>query len=360
MSDLTDLLEAPAPGAGIEAGADFEVVQPGPEQMVTRRRIIIGFGLAAMTSPLAAYAQQRKVIGYLANNSEPRGVRTFQAFVAGLHELGWIEGKNLEIRIRTSEGKDGIFPALAAQLVHENVDVIVTTGAESTRAAKEATQTIPIVFGSTANPVELGLVNSLGRPGGNVTGMAFFSLELGPKRLQLLKEILPNATRIARLYAASNAYMAPAFARGPDTAARALNVTLEHIPVKEAADFDRALQAAADRRVQAVTVEQDAVFVRPASRERMANLALKHHLPMMGPDRRYAESGALIAYGENFEAMYRRAADFVNRILRGAKPADIPVEQPTVLEMVVNLKTAAALRIAVPKSIQLTADRVIQ
>jgi putative ABC transport system substrate-binding protein len=328
--------------------------------MISRRRILVAGASIAMT-PLFAHAQQRKVIGYLANNRNPRVIPTFKAFVETLQQSGWIEGKNLEIRIRSSENDDTRFPALAAELVRENVDVIVTTGAGSTRAAKEATKSIPIVFGSTANPVELGLVDSLARPGGNVTGMAFFSLELGPKRLQLLKEILPQASRFARFYSANNRYMAPELAREPDSAARALHLTLEHIAIGSRADFEEAFRAAAASRVSAVTVEADAVFVNPKDRARLADLALKHRLPLMGPDRRYAASGALIAYGENFEAMYRRAATFVDRILHGrAKPVDIPVEQPTVVDTAVNLKTAQALGITIPETILLAAEHVIR
>ena len=330
--------------------------------MTSRRQIVLLLGGAALGVPRLALAQAQKVyrIGYLANQADPRGSSTsFKAFLEGLREQGWVEGKNIEIAILTSGGRDEAFPDLAAQFVREKVDVIVTTGVASTRAAKDATKDIPIVFGSSANPVEFKLVSSLSRPGGNVTGMAFFSLELGPKRLQLLKQIVPRARRIARLYSASNPYMAPKYAREPDAAARALNMRLQHIAVKTTADFESAVRSAADARADAMTVEADALFVARASRERLAELAIQHRLPMMGPDRRYADSGALLAYGENFEAMYRRAAYFVSRVLRGAKPADIPVEQPSVLELVVNLKTAGALGVSVPTDLQLTANRVI-
>lgn len=326
--------------------------------MISRRKFLIASG-CTLIAPRPVFAQQRKVIGYLANNPDPSVIPTYQAFVQTLQQQGWIEGKNLDIHVLSSENDDTRFPALAAQLVQENVDVIVTTGAGSTRAAQKATRAIPIVFGSTANPVELGFVKSLARPGGNVTGMAFFSLELGPKRLQLLKEIAPHAKRFARLYSANNRHMSPELAREPAAAARSLNVALEHLPIRTAADFEGAFRSAVRDRCDAITVEADAVFVRPADRAQLAKLALQYRLPMMGPDQRYAASGALIAYGENFEAMYRRAAMFVDRILRGTKPADLPVEQPTVVETAVNLKTARALGLSIPEPILLAAEYVI-
>ncbi len=307
-----------------------------------------------------ARGQQRKVIGYLANNPDPKAIPTYRAFIQGLNQLGWIEGKNFEIRIRSSENDDSRFPALASELARQNVDVIVTTGAGSTRAAQAATKTIPVVFGSTANPVELGFVKSLAHPAGNVTGMAFFSLELGPKRLQLLKEIVPQAKRFARFYSAGNQHMSPEVAQEPAAAARALNVVLEHVALRSSADFEPAFKSAVQKQVDAVAIEADAVFVNPADRAHLARLALQHRLPMIGPDRRYATSGALITYGENFEAMYQRAAYFVHRILNGAKPSELPVEQPTVVETAVNLKTAQALGITIPETILVTAEHIVK
>jgi len=326
---------------------------------MSRRRFIMAAGLLVLPV-VPARGQQRKVIGYLANNPDPKAIPTYRAFIQGLNQLGWIEGKNFEIRIRSSENDDSRFPALAGELVRQNVDVIVTTGAGSTRAAQAATKTIPVVFGSTANPVELGFVKSLAHPDGNVTGMAFFSLELGPKRLQLLKEILPQAKRFARFYSAGNQHMSPEVAQEPAAAARALNVVLEHVALRSSADFEPAFKSAVQKQVDAVAIEADAVFVNPADRAHLARLALQHRLPMIGPDRRYATSGALITYGENFEAMYQRAAYFVHRILNGAKPSELPVEQPTVVETAVNLKTAQALGITIPETILVTAEHIVK
>jgi len=326
---------------------------------MSRRRFIMAAGLLVLPV-VPARGQQRKVIGYLANNPDPKAIPTYRAFIQGLNQLGWIEGKNFEIRIRSSENDDSRFPALASELARQNVDVIVTTGAGSTRAAQAATKTIPVVFGSTANPVELGFVKSLAHPAGNVTGMAFFSLELGPKRLQLLKEIVPQAKRFARFYSAGNQHMSPEVAQEPAAAARALNVVLEHVAVRSSADFEPAFKSAVQKQVDAVAIEADAVFVNPADRAHLARLALQHRLPMIGPDRRYATSGALITYGENFEAMYQRAAYFVHRILNGAKPSELPVEQPTVVETAVNLKTAQALGITIPETILVTAEHIVK
>src|SRR2546425_2776165 len=313
--------------------------------MMTRRRLLIALACGVLAQSFPSYAQQQPkvfLIGYLANQHDPWATSTsFQAFVAGLRELGWIEGKNIEIRIRTSGGRDEMFPYLAAEFVRENVDLIVTTGAASTRAAKAATDSIPIVFASSADPVQQNFVASLARPGGNVTGLAILAQEIAAKRLQLLKEALPHASRIARLYSSTNPKMAPATMREPDRAAALLGMTVEHIPVASAEDIDSALAAAARDGADALIVEPDAVFI--VNRTRLTAAALKYRLPLMGPDGRYAEAGALMAYGENFAARYRRAAFLVHKILQGAKPADLPVELSTFFELVVNLKTAKAL-----------------
>jgi putative tryptophan/tyrosine transport system substrate-binding protein len=325
---------------------------------VSRRALLIVLG--ALPLPLRAFAQQPKVfrIGYLANQHDPRTTSTsFQAFVAGLRELGWIEGKNIEIRIRTSGGRDEMFPYLAGEFVRENVDLIVTTGSGSTRAAKAATDTIPIVFASSADPVQHKIVESLARPGGNVTGLAFLVQDLVPKRLQLLKEALPRLSRIARVYYAGNPKLAPTVMPDPDTAAAALGMTLDHIAVRGPEDIEGVFAAARNTGAEAAMVEPDAIFI--VNRVALAAAALKYRLPMMTGDARYADAGALIAYGEDFAARYRRAAFLVHQVLQGAKPADIPVEQPTFFELVINLKTAKALGVSVPTAFLQQASRVI-
>jgi len=322
--------------------------------MNRRRNVLIALVVFAVAVPLASFAQQQKLyrIGYLANDPD-RSSPTFQAFIEGLREFGWIEGRNIDIHYLTSNGRDERFTELAAEAVRDNVDLIVTTGSGSTRAAIASTDRIPIVFGSAANPVEQKFVASLARPGGNVTGLALLLQELGPKRLELLKEILPRATRIGRLYQA-NVATAPT---GGDEA-QALRITLLNIPTASVDDIEAAFATAARNKVDAITVQSDSMFV--VNRSKIAALAIKHRLPMMCADGRFTEAGALASYGENFASRYRRAAIYVDKILRGAKPADLPVEQPAIFELVINLKTAQALRITIPKEILLRADRIIK
>jgi putative tryptophan/tyrosine transport system substrate-binding protein len=315
-----------------------------------------------LIAPLAGVAQQQKVytIGYLANDPDPRkSSSSFKAFIDALHELGWVEGQNIEIRVRSSGGRDEMFPGLAAEFVREKVDIIVTTGSGSTRAAKAATTSIPIVFGSAANPVEQKFVDSLARPGGNVTGLAILVQELGPKRMEVLKEMVPRATRFARFFSRTNIVrLQPAIMTEYDAAARALGVTVQHVSVAKPEDIEPAFAAAASSQIDAVIVEADAVLV--VNRAKVAELALKHRLPLMGPDGRFVQVGALASYGENFASRYRSAGFLVDKILRGAKPADLPVEISSVFEMGVNLKTAKALNLAIPNSIRVQANVVVR
>jgi len=328
--------------------------------MITRRRIVFGLGATALGWPFAAYPQRQKpVIGYLANDPD-RSSPTFRAFEDALRELGWSEDKdNIVIRYETSEGRDDRFPALAEKVVRNGANIIVTTGSPSTRAAKAATSTIPIVFGSAANPVEQKFVASLARPGGNVTGLALLVQELGPKRLQLMKEALPHATRFARFYQSTSLKpIQPKIIKEDEAAARALGVSLQQTAVTDLEDIAPAFAAAVRDRIDAVEVTAASVFV--VNRKLVASLALKHGLPLMGPDGRFAEAGALLSYGENFAARYRRAAFLVDKILRGSKPADIPVEQPAIFELVANLKTASALGIALPDLFMVQVERVVK
>jgi putative tryptophan/tyrosine transport system substrate-binding protein len=328
--------------------------------MISRRAMLMALGAGALTAPLPTFGQQARVyrIGYLANDPD-RASPTFQAFAAALRELGWSEGTNIEILYLTSAGRDELFTEFAAESVRENVDVIVTTGSASTRAAMIATATIPIVFGSAANPVEQKFVASLARPGGNVTGLALLVQELAQKRLQLLKQILPRATRFGRLYQASNiVVMQPAIAKEYDAAAQKLGVAVQHIPVTDLQDIETAFAAAARNDIVAMTLLADALFV--VNRGWLAKRALAYRLPMLCPDARFVEAGALASYGENFASRYRRAAFLVDKILRGAKPADIPVEQPEIFELAINLTTAKALGVQLPDPVLLQAERVIR
>jgi putative ABC transport system substrate-binding protein len=324
------------------------------------RRSLLALGAGALSVPVVVFAQREKVrrIAYLANDPDRAGP-TFQAFIGAMRELGWVEGTNPEIRYQTSAGRNELFPEIAAQAVAEKVDLIFTTGSPATRAAIAATDRIPIVFGSAANPVEQKFVASLARPGGNVTGLALLVQELGPKRMQFLKGILPGAKRFARFYQASSvAAIQPAIIKVDDAMARELGVSLHHVPVESLDEIEPAFAAAARDGVDALHVTAAPLFV--VNRGWIAKLGLRYRLPMMCADSRFAEEGALASYGEIFAARYRRAAFLVDKILRGAKPADIPVEQPSTFELVINMKTAQAMGITIPGSIMLQAERVIR
>ena len=324
-----------------------------------RRRAMVVLGAVALTGPPVLFAQQQKLrIGYLANDPD-RASPTFRAFAGALNELGWIEGINLEILYFSSGGRDELFPDIAANAVRSNVDLILTTGSASTKAAIAATDRIPIVFGSAANPVEQKFVASLARPGGNVTGLALLVRELGPKRLQLMKELLPHGSRFARLYhSASIAPLQPSIISEDDAAAKSLGVKLQHVPVKNIDGLEAAFATAARDRVDGIITTAAALFV--VNRDWLAKLAINYRLPMMSADARFCEAGALISYGENFSSRYRRAAFLVDKILRGTKPGDLPVEQPAVFELVLNLRTAKALGMSIPASIVLQADRLLK
>lgn len=275
---------------------------------------------------------------------------------AGLRELGYVEGRNIALEFRWADGNYERAPALAAELVRSNVDVLVTHGTPGTRAAKEATRTIPIVMATAGDAVLVGLVASLAKPGGNVTGTTFFNPELAAKRLELLKEALPRLTRVAALINPDNPAMGPVSAAMEPTA-KALKLELQPFEVRSAADFGSVLASMATRKVGGVVVVEDGLI--NANTPAIADLAMKLRLPAIGITE-LAQAGALMAYGASFPDMYRRAAVFVDKILKGVKPGDIPIERASKFETVLNLKTARALGIAFPQSILVRADRVIE
>jgi putative tryptophan/tyrosine transport system substrate-binding protein len=326
-----------------------------------RRRSILALVGLALAAPFVALAQQQKIyrIGYLAADPNVKTAsQTFRAFVDGLQKLGWVEGKNIELRIKTSSGRTERYPELAAELVRENVDVIVATGSASIRAAKAATDRIPIVFGSAANPVEQKFVVSLAKPGGNVTGLATLREQVASKRLQLLKEIVPNVSRVARLYSPTNMALQDVITQEYKAAATALGLDLNSVPVTHVEHIDAAFTTAIRNGANAVIVEPEPIFT--VDRRAVAALALKHRMPLMSGDLRLAEAGALAAYSPDFVAQYARAAVYVDRILRGASPADLPVEMPTAFTFALNMKTAAALSLVLPESVVIQADRLIK
>jgi putative ABC transport system substrate-binding protein len=324
-----------------------------------RREVITLLGGAAAAWPLVARAQQAtKVsrigfVGLTAADSLPQ--RT-EAFRAGLRDLGYQEGRNIVIEFRWAEGRYEQLPALFNELVRRNVDVIVTHGTPGILAAKQATATIPIVMATSGDAEASGLVASLARPDGNVTGLTFFNPELAAKRFELLKEVLPGLTEVGLLLNPANPINEPIVPTIKLTA-QVLGLEVHPFGVHSTAEFEGAFAAMAAKRVGAVVIIDDAVLI--ANAPAVARLALQQRLPSSGwPD--YAIAGGVIGYGVNFPDLFRRAAIFVDKILKGAKPADLPVERATKFETIVNLKTSRALGLELPTATLLRADEVIE
>jgi putative ABC transport system substrate-binding protein len=323
-----------------------------------RREFITLFGGAAVAWPLAARAQQTRIfrIGYLDPGSISRVV-PFNAFMNAFRELGWVEGGNVACERRYAENHLERLPEFAAELVRLNVDVILASGTLGPLAAKRATSTIPIVMTAAGDPVGSGLVASLARPNGNVTGMSLMAPDLGGKRLELLKEIVPRLSHVAVLWNAANPYPALAF-QETQAAGQKLGIQVQSLEVRGADDFDEAFERMRRQRPDALIAIEDPLTV--TYRKRIAELAVDEKLPSLYGVREFVEAGGLVSYGGNVADLFRRAAGYVDKILKGAKPADLPVQQPTRFEMVINLKTARTLGITVPLIMQMTADEVIE
>ena len=329
---------------------------------MNRRTFLAGTGAVLLAVPLAAEAQQTKKvvrIGWLASkllaDSETQPLA--EAFAQGLRSHGWIEGENITIVRRYAERPER-YPAVATELATLRPGVIVTAlGEPAIVALKNATSTIPIVMLISADPVGTGLVASLARPGGNITGMSILAPEMGGKRLEILKQAVPKAVRVAVLW--NTAYQGKA-AEFMDTqaTATALKVTLQPLEVRESRDFDHVLAISARHRPDAMVVFADLLTV--SHRRQIIEHAMKFRLPMISELGEFAKAGALMSYGAGIADLFRRAAGHVDKILKGAKPADIPVEQPTTFELVINLKTAKALGLTIPPSLLGRADEVIQ
>jgi len=323
---------------------------------------IVTLTLSLLAAPLAADAQQAgKVprIGFLGVTSPSDRPSHLDAFRQRLRELGWVEGQNIVIDYRYAEGRVDRLPDLAAELVRLKVDLIVASaGTQAATAAKNATETIPIVMIYVRDPVGNGLIASLARPGGNVTGVSGSAgLELFAKQLELLKETVPKIRRVAILSNPDNAYHQLAI-REVNVAARSLGVQLQLLEARGPNEFDGAFAAMAKERVGALLVLSDAIF--GSHRTRLADLAARSRLPAAFGVRDDVEAGGLMSYGPSILDSYRQAATYVDRILRGAKPAELPVERPTKFELVINMKTAKALGLTIPQSVLLRADEVIQ
>ena len=324
-----------------------------------RREFITLLGVAAHSWPVAARSQQpTKVarIGFVGPTAADSLPERVEAFRAGLRELGYQEGRDIVIEFRWADGRYERLPALFNELVRRDVDVIITHGTPGILAAKQATATIPIVMATSGDAEASGLVASLARPGGNVTGLTFFNPELAAKRFELLKEILPSLTEVGLLLNPANPINEP-IVPAIKLTAQALRLEVHPFGVRGPAEFEDAFAAMAARRVGAVVVIDDATLI--ANAPAVARLALQQGLPSSGwPD--YAVAGGLIAYGVNFPHLFRRAASFVDKILKGAKPADLPVERATKFETIVNLKTAKAPGLDVSPTLLIRADEVIE
>ncbi len=321
-------------------------------------RPVFNLMVALLVSPLAAEAQQAGVprIGFLGAASASGYAPQLKAFRQGLRELGYVEGKNIAIEYRWAEGDYNRLPELAAELARLKVDVLVTHGVPGTLAAKRTTTTIPIVMAVVGDAVATGLVASIARPGANLTGSAFFNPEVAAKRLELLKEAVPRIARVAILLNPDNPVNGPIL-QAVDATANALKVEVQQVEARGPKDFEGVFSAVARRRMDALMVQDDGMLI--ANARGLAELAAKKRLPSTG-FKEFAEAGGLMAYAVNFLDMFRRAAAFVDKILKGAKPADLPVEQPTKFELAINLKTAKALGLTIPQSILIRADEVIQ
>jgi putative ABC transport system substrate-binding protein len=329
---------------------------------VIDRRTFVGLVASALLAlPRGIEAQQtEKVrrIGFIGPNSAEIGGHLLAAFRQELRERGWVEGQNVVIESRFAEGNVDRLPVLVAELIRLKVDVILTGASIATWAAKNATTSIPIVMGASADALGEGLVTSLAHPGGNITGMTFLvGPEIAGKQLQLLKEMAPAASRVAVLANPTNRSHA-AFARGLKVTARSLGAQLQVLEASRPDQLDSSFAAMTKERAAALLVLTDSMFV--GQRQRIADLAARSRLPALYSQKEFVAAGGLVSYGPSLTDMFRRAAIHVDKILRGAKPGDIPVEQPTNFELVINLKTAKALGLTIPQPLLLRADEVIR
>jgi putative ABC transport system substrate-binding protein len=329
--------------------------------VIDRRTFLGALAGGFVASPIAVEAQPAgKVwrIGLLSYAaSDPASAARWKAFRDRLRELGYVEGQNVIFESRWGGGQVGRLRGLAAELIDAKVDILVTASSEAALAAKQATSSIPIVTATGADPVELGLVASLARPGGNVTGVFSMSNELAGKRLELLKQLIPRISRVAFLRDPDNRASALNL-RNAESAAKSLGVVVQGFSVRGPKECDAAFVAMKRARIDAVILGENTPFF--ADRRRIADLAIVYRLPMVAQAKEYAEAGGLVSYGPDYPDQYRHAAEYVDKILKGAKPGDLPIEQPTKFELVINMKTAKALGLTIPPSVLGRADEVIQ
>jgi putative ABC transport system substrate-binding protein len=325
-----------------------------------QRRTFVALVGGAAALPFVARAQQRATvprIGYLFSFTPAEGRHLWEACLRGLRELGYSEGQNIAVEPRFADGRHERLPALAEDLVRRKVDVIVSAATPASHAAKAATSTIPIVIVGVGEPVKAGLVASLARPGGNVTGLSLLTPELSGKRMELLREFVPKVARVGVLKNPENPVSA-IFLEETQTAARNLGIELQSSNARNIAEIEQAFEQAAARRDDAIIVFDDPVLW--SHRAKFVELAAAHRIPAMYGYRDFVDGGGLISYGPDRPDQYRRTAIFVDKIIKGAKPADLPVEQPTKFDLIFNRKTAKALGLEVPTSLLLRADEIVE
>src|SRR6266540_1489646 len=327
--------------------------------MNSRRKLLVALSAGALAAPLACFAQQQRSkvarIGVLESTSSSANQR--EALIAGLRELGYVEGKNMIIEDRWAEGNYERLPGLAAELVQMKVDVIVAGSTPAIQAAQRATSTIPIVMVRVGDPVGSGFVASLARPGGNITGLSNINVDLSSKRLELLRDAVPKLSRVTVLVNPANPIHSDSLKRVQATE-KTNSVKISPVEASTASQIEAAFAAMTRERAGAVIVLPDPFFSSQA--RRIAGLAAQHRLPTMFWTRGPVESGGLMSYGQNNAEHYYRAATYIDKILKGAKPGDLPVEQPTKIELVINLKTAKAIGLTIPQQLILQADQVIE
>jgi ABC-type uncharacterized transport system substrate-binding protein len=328
--------------------------------MVIKTIVLLLVGLALASVHSVAAQQPKKVarIGFLAPATRTGYQHYTDVFLQGLRELGYVEGQNIVIEYRWADGNFERLPELATELVRLKVDIIVAAVTQASLAAKNATGTIPIVMVAVANPVDSGLIASLARPGANITGTSAMTDEVVGKQLELLKETFPKISRVAAMWNPANPVFQKLQLREVEATARALNVSLQKLEVRDPVEIERAFAAIAKESTRALVLLSDPLFI--THRKQIADLALKYRLPAATGVREYAEAGLLMSYGVSFTDLYRRTATYVDKILKGAKPGDIPVERSTKFELVINLKTAKQIGLTVPQSVLYRADKVIK
>ena len=326
---------------------------------VRRREFITLAGGAAAAWPLGVRAQQAAVpvIGFLGNSTAALEANLIGPFRVGLRELGYEEGRSIELVFRWAEGKYERFPALIAELIAAKVDVLVTAGTPATQAVKKATTTVPLVMIAVGDPVSTGIVPSLARPGGNITGLSSIAPDLEGKRLELLLEFVPKLSHVGFFLNPTNAFHTVSI-RQALAAAQTLHIKLQPYEVRRSEDLDAAFETIIKEKPDALLILADRVFLH--DRQRMMDFATLHKLPSVSAYREVVEAGGLMAYGPSYEDMHRRAAIYVGKILKGAKPAELPIEQPNKFNLLINLKTAKALGLSMPASLLARADEVIE